>query len=398
MLSVLKLTKVIFIILIFTAPGCLSSEKVKDDRRDLEALIDSARSKVSLGGQYLINGEDRKAREILIEAIEDLDRSLLIGNKTLKEEERDNIMNASDNIETALDMIILREVDTVHSFLELSEEELLRVGISIQGVNERPEPERFSVTNAEMPITYYGSVDGIYLGYKVVPHNVAKAAREAFYAYEKTKDSEDLNRGIFLTEYLISTSSERDNGTFIVWENNFIWPVYNLSKGWIGSLSQAGCLKALMLAYEITNDEKYLKYSKKALKAFDVDIANGGLRASREDDSGKYTWYPEYVKPDPPYVLNGFITTVVWIGEYHEITRNPDAKRLFVEGLESIKHYLPTYENRESWSFYDAHGHEANRHYHELHVKLMEMLYEETGEEIFMDYQELWAGGMSEAK
>jgi hypothetical protein len=376
----------------------LSPEKVRDEIRDPIVFLDSARFKAQLGGQYLLNGENGKARDILLEAREDLDRTLIWGNKTMEEEDRDIILNASANLENALELINLGETDSAQTRLKTSEEELLRVVVSLSDVNERSIPKRFSVTSEEMPVTYYGIVDGVYLGYQVVPHNVAKAAREAFYAYEKTGDSVDLNRAIFLTEYLISTASERNNGTFIVWENSFEWPVYDLPKGWIGSLSQAGCLKSLMLAYQATNDEKYRFYSNKALKAFEVDIANGGLRTSRGSDSGSYIWYPEYVKPDPPYVLNGFITTVVWLAEYHELTRNPDAQRLYEEGLLSIKHFLPYYNSEDGWSYYDAQGHESNIHYHELHVNLMEVLYEETGEEIFMNYQDLWAGGISEAK
>ncbi|WP_330216796.1 D-glucuronyl C5-epimerase family protein [Methanocaldococcus villosus] len=75
------------------------------------------------------------------------------------------------------------------------------------------------------------------------------------------------------------------NGTniiLIIWRYNFDYPEYNLSKGWAGSLCQAGCLKTLYLAYTITGDERYLILANKALNAFKVPVEKGGLLKIRK--------------------------------------------------------------------------------------------------------------------
>jgi len=247
-------------------------------------------------------------------------------------------------------------------------------------------PKKYSIVDAEVPLTYYGEVDGVGLGYQVVPHTVAYVARSSFYPYDKTGNESELERALFLTEYLISNSASRNNNTFIVWENNFPWPVYDLPAGWIGALSQAGCLKSLLLAYKATGEERYLEYGDKALQAFTVDVSQGGLLIIREEN----WWYPEYAKEEPPFVLNGFITTVLWIKDYYDGTKNPLAKELYDEGVKTLVHYVPTYDSGDGWSYYDAVEHKSSEHYHQLHVQLMGSLFNVTGEPVFLGYHEKW--------
>lgn len=245
-------------------------------------------------------------------------------------------------------------------------------------------PEKYSVTDEEIPATYYGKVDGVYLGYQIAPHNVAMKARESFYSYDKTGNESELERGLFLTEYLISNATSLDGA--VVWQYSFEWPSYGLEPGWTGALTQAGCLKVVMLAYLNTGDERYLEFGDKILAAFDMDVADGGLLFVRE---GGYHWYPEYADDEPPFVLNGYITTLLWLHEYNQTTGNEHAGALFDKGLVSLIHFLPEYRNG-GWSYYDAQGHVSEEHYHSMHVSQMQSLYELTGEEIFLEYYERW--------
>jgi hypothetical protein len=369
---------------------------MEKDTRDLDVLIDAARAKVAVADHYILEGEEGKATIALDDAKTDLEGALSMLNTTLAGEEINHTKKALDDIENASVSLKAGDAIDAQSYLETAGGALLAVSVQIRGGSDRIAPSRFNVEVREMPLTYYEYVDDTYIGYQVAPHNVAAAARTAFYTYQVTKDEEELNRGLFLTEYLMSTATVRGGGGFVVWENNFVWPPYNLSKGWIGALSQAGCIKALLLAYNATGEKKYKEFADRAVTAFEVDVSEGGLRVIREDGTEVYIWYPEYAKPEPPYVLNGLITSVVWLGEYHNMTGNEKAKSLYENGLRSIVHYLPSYEYDNNWSYYDAAGHKASRYYHDLHVKQMTVLYELTGEEIFKEYQEKWDGGVAE--
>ncbi|MDI6655521.1 MAG: D-glucuronyl C5-epimerase family protein [Candidatus Hydrothermarchaeota archaeon] len=247
---------------------------------------------------------------------------------------------------------------------------------------------KYEVIEAQIPVTYYGTVDGVYLGYQIAPHNVALKARESFYSYFKKKNKSDLERGIFLTEWLISNATS--HGNFVVWEYSYEWPPYNLSRGWTGSLAQAGCLKAIMLAYQATGDKRYLEFAEKALAAFEVEVSQGGLLVLRKENNKSYYWYPEYAKESPPFVLNGFITALIWLEEYHNTIKNPLAGELYGEGIKSLIHYLPSYDCGEGCSYYDTLQHKASKHYHKMHVEQMLSLYKLTGDIVFLEYHEKW--------
>ncbi len=262
-------------------------------------------------------------------------------------------------------------------------------------------PKPFSVENVNILVTYYGTINGKYIGYQITPHNVNDEARKSFYKYFELKDKNPkeaekyLKRGLFLTEYLISQADEEKvevngkNITFIVWRYNFEFPLYNLSKGWRGALCQAGCLKTLYLAYEVTGDKRYLNYANLALNAFKVPVEKGGLLKIRYYKNNSYYWFPEYASENPPYVLNGFITATLWIGEFGNKTGNVDALYLYKEGLKSIKTFLPMYDAGD-WSYYDALGHRCNRHYEHLHKLQMLWLYNKTKDEIYLKYYKKW--------
>ena len=249
---------------------------------------------------------------------------------------------------------------------------------------------KYEVIEAQIPVTYYGTVDGVYLGYQIAPHNVALKARESFYSYRKTRNESELKYALFLTEYLISTATLQKNGSFIIWQYSFEWPPYNISREWTGSLAQAGSLKVFLLAYQATGDKRYLEFAEKALAAFEVEVSQEGLLVLRNNN---FYWYPEYAIESPPFVLNGFITTLLWIKEYHDTTGNMAAKKLYDEGMQSLIHYLPDYD-MGNWSYYDALGHRASEHYHRMHVEQMLSLYKLTGERIFLEYHERWKKGL----
>ncbi|NOZ58548.1 MAG: hypothetical protein GXO66_03080 [Euryarchaeota archaeon] len=244
-------------------------------------------------------------------------------------------------------------------------------------------PEKYSLVEGRIPMIYYGRVDGVYLGYQPAPHGIAQAAREAFYAYARTGNRENLSRGLFLVDYLLSTAVDR--GEYLIWEYPFPWPPYDLEEGWRGSLCQAGILKALMLAYMHTGEERYRQASEKVLRAFSVPVEEGGLLKLREG----YCWYPEYVREPPPYVLNGFITTLIWLREYADYFNSSEAEERYSCGVEALRRFLPEYD-AEGWSYYDAWGKLASEHYHRMHLWQLEVMYNLTGDELFLKYRSRW--------
>lgn len=263
-------------------------------------------------------------------------------------------------------------------------------GNTISPPNDVIIPKKYSVIDSDIPLTYYGKIDGVEIGYQIAPHNVAMKSLEAFYKYHDTGEESYKRRGLYLADWLLANAIYKGGGTFVVWEYNYPWPPYNLKSGWTGSLNQATIIKALSFAYLYSKDLKYIEMINKSLNAFEVDVKNGGLRITREDEGIDYVWYPEYAKENPPYVLNGFITVLIRLREYYLITTDKKAEKLYLEGLESLVHYLPDYDAGEKKSYYDALGNIANNHYHEMHVAQLCSLYEYTKNPVFKEYKEKW--------
>ena len=251
-------------------------------------------------------------------------------------------------------------------------------------------PKKYSIIEADIPLTYYGNVDGVELGYQIAPHNVAMKSLEAFYEYHNTGNESYKRRGLYLADWLLENATYRDNGNFVVWVYEYPWPPYDLKPGWTGSLNQATIIKALTFAYLYSGDHKYTNMIEKSLNAFDVEVKDGGLKILREDKGKIYVWYPEYAKENPPYVLNGFITVIIRLREYYLITTDKKAEKLYQEGLVSLEHYLPDYDAGNKKSYYDTLGNLANDHYHEMHVAQLDSLYQYTKNPIFKEYKEKW--------
>ncbi len=77
------------------------------------------------------------------------------------------------------------------------------------------------------------------------------------------------------------------------------------------------------------------------------------------------------------------------IYEYYKITGDTRALSLFEKGVDELKRHLHEYDTG-SWTRYDLVGTMASVKYHKVHVEQMKIMYELTGNEIFLEYYEKW--------
>ena len=89
---------------------------------------------------------------------------------------------------------------------------------------------------------------------------------------------------------------------------------------------------------------KYIDAALMGMKPLSVSSAEGGVRAYF---MSQYPWYEEYPTNPPSFVLNGFIYSL--IGLYDILTlapesRTAEAKLLFNQGVQSLKHLLPLFD------------------------------------------------------
>ncbi|GFS06154.1 D-glucuronyl C5-epimerase [Elysia marginata] len=78
---------------------------------------------------------------------------------------------------------------------------------------------------------------------------------------------------------------------------------------WYSAMGQGQAMSALVRAYNLTGDRKYLVAAERALYLFTLGSEEGGVRARF---MGQLDWYEEYpTVPTSSFVLNGFIFSMM---------------------------------------------------------------------------------------
>ncbi|MDI6917798.1 MAG: D-glucuronyl C5-epimerase family protein [Thermoplasmatales archaeon] len=180
-----------------------------------------------------------------------------------------------------------------------------------------------------------------------------------------------------------------DRKTHVVWVFDFEWrtPGYYCKPPWISAMAQGLIISALLRAYEMTKEDRYIDVAKKAVESFDRNISEGGvLYVDKNDD----WWYEEYACQKRGTPMNGFIFSLLGLYEFYKVTGDEHAKYLFDKGIKTVKKHLNDYIINIGffkWSKYDNKLQIiAPKSYHDHHVAMMLLLHELTGDEIFLRY------------
>jgi hypothetical protein len=180
----------------------------------------------------------------------------------------------------------------------------------------------------------------------------------------------------------------RDN--YSVWIYNIPSLTYGIPMPWVSGMAQGVGIQTLLLAYNLTKDDKYMITAESALKSFNKEVKLGGV--TFKDKEG--WWYGEYACHNwnkEPRVLNGFIFALLGINDYYKATGDENAKRLFDLGFSDLKSHLADFDTG-SWTNYDSLGLRASRDYHHIHVTILGILYDITGDSEIKMYRDKWKG------
>jgi len=112
-----------------------------------------------------------------------------------------------------------------------------------------------------------------------------------------------------------------------------------------------------------------------------------------------FDWYEEYPTTPGTFVLNGFLYSLIGLRDAAAIPElKEEAMALFEKGVESLKTLLPLYDTG-SGSIYDLRHlslgtapNLARWDYHAVHIYLLKWMFNITGESLFNDVADRWAG------
>lgn len=187
-------------------------------------------------------------------------------------------------------------------------------------------------------------------------------------------------------DWLYNNATIKSNGS-AVWEYDFPVKDQGAKPPWISAMAQGEIISVLVESHSLTGNKKYLDLAHKALKVFMLDIEEGGVRSYWPDG---FLFYEEYAVSTKYKVLNGFIFSLAGVYDLYRLEKNPVAKKVFDEGIDSLKKHLENYDALFI-SYYSANKKPTEcKIYNKVHVKQLSWLYYMTGDRFFLKYAKLF--------
>jgi hypothetical protein len=235
--------------------------------------------------------------------------------------------------------------------------------------------------NGVLTVDYHGVQRKVYN-----PLTVASGALK--YYSENAKDGMKVHakdKFINSADWLVNNA--KDKGEYSLWEYEFPWLFYGwVSPPYSSALAQAKGLQVLILAHELTGNEKYLDLAKKIIRSFLVEYEEGGF-VSHENIRNNSLFLHLLAKPGFPktFVLNGHTNSLLSIWSYYQKTLDPLAKTIFDKGINYLKENLVKYDTGY-WSYYDLMENWTMTDYQKGQSQQLKALYKISGEPILNDY------------
>jgi hypothetical protein len=235
--------------------------------------------------------------------------------------------------------------------------------------------------NGVLSVDYHGVQRKVYN-----PLTVASGALK--YYSENAKDGMKVQaKDKFITSADWLVNNAKDKGEYALWEYEYPWLFYGwVSPPYSSALAQAKGLQVLILAHELTGNEKYLDVAKKIIRSFLVNYDEGGF-VSYEGVGNNSLFLHLLAKPGFPktYILNGHTHSLLIIWSYYQKTLDPLAKTIFDKGINYLKENLVKYDTGY-WSYYDLMENWTMTDYQKGQSQQLKALYKISGEPILNDY------------
>ena len=218
--------------------------------------------------------------------------------------------------------------------------------------------------------------DGV--GKQYPPANVAN---KCLFYFSHVRNATAWEYGVYTAEWLQAHSATSTD--FITFENDFVWPPYNLTAGWKSSVAQASASDCFLKAYSYTNETSFLILAKKSLMFLQVPVDQGGVMIDEGD--GKW-WYEGYASQDvkPPQVLISHQSTLLSLANYLAIEKDPTVQKLFDNGLNALKADALVYDTGNNTSSFDRLENPAGSS-HQTHITNFQRLYDITKDERILE-------------
>ena len=120
---------------------------------------------------------------------------------------------------------------------------------------------------------------------------------------------------------------------------------------WFSGMAQGLVLSLEVRLFELTGDPAALTRAGEVFASFEIAGPRGGPWVTWVDRD-RYLWIEEYPSAHPDRALNGFIFGVFGVYDYWRVTRDPDAERILLATVTTLRHYVTKYRRPGVPSYY----------------------------------------------
>ena len=169
--------------------------------------------------------------------------------------------------------------------------------------------------------TTYIDVEDTKLHY--YPISIGQYGLAIFHSWLKTHSEEKRGHFLRIADWFMNNRTDHTElGCY--WLTDVPKPEYHVYQPWKSAFAQSRGISMLLRAWQLTEDDTYLKIATQALIPFTKDITTGGVSVDREKGA---TFYEEYVAECPTRVLDGHGFCLFGLYDYIRAvflkTRNP---------------------------------------------------------------------------
>jgi|SRR5690554_5439244 len=227
-------------------------------------------------------------------------------------------------------------------------------------------------------------------GHNSLYYSPVNIAQYGFILHAQYFESEDENKRRTLqecVEKLVELAEITED--YCVWWEESDSIRYKIKSPWASAMAQGEIISLFLRYYQMSKDEDYLILAQKAYNFLSVPVSEGGVK--RIDENGDL-WYEEYPSEPASFVLNGFIYTLFGLYDLYRVTLDKDVKKNIDLCTRTLKNNISKFD-AGYWSYYDLHYKELVRYYYQknVHVPQLAVMYELTGEPIFLKYRNKWS-------
>lgn len=167
-------------------------------------------------------------------------------------------------------------------------------------------------------------------------------------------------------EYLMTTNEYHRN-IFLIQANWLVdhavrigedasgWPIsfpcadVSTGSSWLSALTQGNAISVLMRAYQLTNNDTYLRVANRAIRTFERDILDGGVSTSINVDS---IFFEEVAVYPATHSLSGFLFALFGLYDYLAFIDDAKVEQLIHRSLATLHHLLDEFD-AGFWAYSD---------------------------------------------